>query len=385
MKARQYMPLILLAGHGIGALALLFYSFTQIDLALTLSRANVVQAVQRQFQYIGFFNRPLSTVLYLGILIWLFVWYVFTVWATVKQRLSAGQIWRLVGAVTFLLVFSYPAFSYDIFNYMFSAKTVVFYHKNPYVVIPLEFTGYEPWLSFMRWTHLPTAYTPLWILLTLPFYVLGLGTFILTLWSFKILAALFYLGTVLGIKRFLDRAAPKYALTGMIVFALNPLVLVESLVSAHNDIVMMCLAVWGLVLLQERKRFSGLLVVSLSVAMKLMTVFLLPVFVLKWKRWMLLMLMFTGFVLVQFQRSVLPWYFLWVIPFVALLPESVPVFIVSLGFSIGLLLRYAAPIYYGNWNAPVPTIELWVTWIPVGIAVLLAAVWFIIQKFRLAK
>lgn len=384
MKARLTMPLLLLAGFGIGAFALLLYSFTQIDLSLTMSRVSVVQALQQQFQYIGFFNRPLSTGIYLGILFWLCSWYVLAIVRSRKHQLTSRQAWQIIGVVTVVLVLSYPAFSYDIFNYMFTAKTVVFYQKNPYQVIPLDFTGFEPWLSFMRWTHLPSAYTPLWIVLTLPFYLFGLGTFILTLWSFKVLAALCYIGTVMGIKRYLDRAAPKHAVTGMLLFALNPLVLVESLVSAHNDIVMMCLAVWGIVLLQQRKRISAFFVLSLSVAMKLMTVLLLPLAFIPWKRWMPLALMSVGFILVQFQRNVLPWYFLWVIPFVAFIPESVPLFLVTLGFTVGLLLRYAAPIYFGNWNAPVPTIELWVTWVPVAVSICSAALW-LLMKPRVRK
>ena len=46
-----------------------------------------------------------------------------------------------------------------------------------YSVIPLDFTGFDPWIMFMRWTHLPSAYTPLWISLTIPLYLLSFGVF----------------------------------------------------------------------------------------------------------------------------------------------------------------------------------------------------------------
>ena len=93
--------------------------------------------------------------------------------------------------IIIVLVLSYPAFSYDIFNYMFTAKTVLLYHKNPYEVIPMQFISIDPWVNVMRWIHLPSAYTPIWILLSLPAYFFGFGTFLLILWNFKIIAAFF--------------------------------------------------------------------------------------------------------------------------------------------------------------------------------------------------
>ena len=54
---------------------LFLYSFTQIDLGLTLTRASFWQPIQRTFQQIGYFQRPLSTIFYLLILAALFGFY----------------------------------------------------------------------------------------------------------------------------------------------------------------------------------------------------------------------------------------------------------------------------------------------------------------------
>lgn len=366
------MVWLLSAGTVLGTVGLFLYSYTQIDLALTLSRAGLVQLLQRQFQYVGFFNRPLSTGIYLSLLLWWFILYGLAVVAAARQWIGRRQVWYLIAVMSGGLLLSYPAFSYDIYNYIFTAKTVLYYGKNPYEVIPLDFAGFEPMLSFMRWTHLPSAYTPLWILLTLPFYLLGFGTLLLTVWSFKLIGVLGYLAAAWGITRILDKTLPKKTVMGLTIFAFNPLIIIESLVSAHNDIVMMAIAIWAVVLLQRRRMWSAWWVMSVSVALKLMTVFLLPAFFLPWKRLTLFALMMAAFMAVQFQRDVLPWYFVWVVPFVALLPESLPVFLLSSGFSLGLLLRYAPPLYFGNWDAPVPALNLWLTWIPAGIGTVLA-------------
>jgi len=50
---------------------------------------------------------------------------------------------------------------------------------------------------------------------------------------------------------------------------------------------------------------------------------------------------------------------------------------VSIGLSLGLLLRYAPFLYYGYWNAPVPTIKFWATVIP---AVLFFLAWYFSKK-----
>lgn len=354
-------------GYAVASFLLFFYSYTQVDLNLTLSRVNIFQTIQKAFQHIGYFERPLSTGLYVGILAIFFTLYFFAI--SNIQRLSERSFWKIVTTLVIILVFSYPAFSYDFFNYMFTAKTVLVYHKNPYDVIPLQFAGIEPWLTFMRWTHLPSAYTPLWILLTLPSYLLGFGIFLLILFNIKLLVAGFYLLAVWAVGKIIEYRQPKRKILGMAIFALNPLIIIESLVSSHNDIVMMGIAMVAMVLYLQKRKLRSFFVLAISAALKLMTIFLIPVYLLKWNRLYALIAIVTGFILVIFQREVLPWYWVWVMPFVALLPERKSITIVSAGVSLGLLLRYAPYLYYGHWDAPVPTIKLWVTLTPIAISI----------------
>src|SRR3989344_5171802 len=163
----------------IASLLLFLYSYTQTDLNMTLSRVGILQAVQKVFQNIGYYQRPLSMWLYLGLLVILFAVYGKILAHIRNNKIDEKQFWRIVLVTSAILLFSYPAFSYDMFNYMFTAKTVVVYHQNPYEVIPLQFSDIDVWTNFMRWTHLPSAYTPFWIALTVPAYILGFG-FLLT-------------------------------------------------------------------------------------------------------------------------------------------------------------------------------------------------------------
>jgi len=356
---------ILILLYIVATFCLFLYSYTQVDLGMTLSRVTVWQVLQKNFQYIGYFNRPLSTTLYLIIIAVFFILYGFVLAFIRNHKLHLGDVLLILAILVVAGIFSYPAFSYDFFNYLFTAKTVLVYHKNPYIVTPLQFTGVEPWLSFMHWTHLPTAYTPLWILVTIPFYILGFGYFLLLMWNLKIAFAGAYICTAFGIYRILKKGNRDMALLGMMVFACNPLIIIECLISPHNDILMMMLVVWSIVFYRQGRRWLSWVMLSLSVAMKLMTIFCIPAFFFRWNRKIALVCMTIGLAAVLTQRDILAWYWVWIMPFLSIFPESTPLITLAGGVSLGLVLRYAPFLYFGSWDKPVPTFELLGTWIPI--------------------
>lgn len=373
---RRSFPILL---YLLAVIGLFFYSYTQVDLNLTISRINIFQTVQRAFQEIGYFQRPISTGFYLTLIGMLFICYAWIVYFVSHGGFSTKGFWKLVVLTAAILVFSYPAFSYDLFNYLFAAKEVLVYHKNPYGVTPQQFIAVDPWVLFMRWIHLPSAYSPLWIGLTLPFYLFGLGFFLPTLFSFKFIAAASYLVTIYSIGKTLEVVDKPRQLLGMALFAFNPLVLVEVLVSAHNDSVMMAAIIVAYYFYVRKKRLASYFFWSISVALKLMTIVLLPLFFVAWKRPRAVFLMTIGLLLVVSQREVLPWYLLWIIPFVALVPNSRSLVTITTGASLGLLLRYLPYIYLGNWDPPAAAWKWWLTMIPIGASFLIV---FLRRGFR---
>ena len=147
--------------------ALFIYSFTQVDLSLTLSKASVYQAIEKQLQYVGFFQRPVSAAIFSIIFILLFAFYFIFLRLAKNNKLTFKNVVILVAIVFFGLVFAYNAFSYDLFNYIFDVKILTFYHLNPYFFKPMDFAN-DPMLSFMRWTHRTYPYGPSWLVLTVP-------------------------------------------------------------------------------------------------------------------------------------------------------------------------------------------------------------------------
>ncbi len=256
---------LLIVGFYFVILSLFLYSYTQVDLSLTLSRVSIFQTVEKAFQYVGYFNRPLSTYLFLAIVCCMFIFY--GIFIAQSKKISVSTFWKMLIPITILLAFAYNAFSYDFFNYIFYTKIILHYHQNPYLVTALDFPK-DPMLSFMHWTHNTYPYGPFWLVLTVPLGFIGFNYFLATFFIFKLFTAACFLGTVYYIKKIMEKISPKDTAFVMVLYAFNPLVLIESLVSAHNDVAMLFLAVLGVYLLLKKRWLWGCIAIVLSALTK---------------------------------------------------------------------------------------------------------------------
>ena len=378
-------------GYLISIIGLFFYSFTQVDLSLTLSEWSVWQVIQGFFQNIGYFQRSLSGLLFVVIVSLLFIFYSLILYAVHKKKISKETIWFLIIATTIILNFSYNAFSYDLFNYIFDAKIVTFYNQNPYLHKAMDFPG-DPMLSFMHWTHRLFPYGPTWLALTVPLSI-GLEFFLPTFFLFKTLVSLSFLGTVFGIGKILQKTSLGNEVFGIAFFALNPLVVIEGLVSSHNDMVMMFFAVWAVYLLMNKKYIRSIMLLGLSVGVKFATVFIAPIFLLVYffaKRkiklnWevlfsILAISMILPILLASYRTNFQPWYLLNILPFASLVSRKYYFFIPAIVLSLFSLLHYLPFLYLGNWDKPVPAILFWITTSSIFISVFLVAIWFLRQR-----
>lgn len=368
--------------YGLIAAILTLYSYTQVDLNLTLSHFSIWQSIQKLFQYVGFYERPISAWIYISIIAIFFILYLILIILSKKYYFSPNFIWKIILMTGIILVFSYPAFSYDIYNYVFSAKTIVVYGLNPYTFKPIELSGIDPWLNFMRWIHLTSAYTPLWIGFTVPIYIIGNNIFLITLFLFKFCLFGFYLLTSRFIQKVLETIKGNHVATGMIIFSLNPLVLIESIVSPHNDIMLSAFMLLSLYLYLNQKKYLSLLSLAVSIAAKLVTIGLLPIFLVRWNRKISLYIMFILMIAAFWKKEILPWYGLWVIPLAAVnqLDNYLLIFITTI--SLGLLLRYFPFLYFGDYSSVSNQLRDQLFYSSVGLGVFLAIITKIIS-FRL--
>lgn len=364
--------------------ALFFYSFTQIDLSLTFANFPLLHSIEMGFKQIGYFNRPLSTLIYILIISAMMLYFIYFLRLSLQKKLKIKFVWTIIGISSILLAFSYVAFSHDLFNYIFDAKIITYYHQNPYAHKALDFPA-DPMLSFMHWTHRLYPYGPVWLGLTVPISFAGLNIFLLNFFLFKFLIMIFYVGSVYFIYKINKKINPGAEIFNTVFFALNPLIIIESLVSSHNDIVMVFFALFGIYLYFLDRKILSILILFLSSQVKIPTLALLFPFglallsfkIFKFTSERLIQLSVLVMIFIFFaaltKYELQPWYLLWILPFVSLLKPNKYIVSISIGASVGVLLRYVFFLYLGNWDEVLYRNILTIA--PILISIIVAFVW----------
>jgi len=309
----------------------------------------------------AFSNRSLTTIFYTLFILIFFIFYGIFVYFGVKKKISLKEISVLFGITVVVLLLSYPAMlSYDIFNYIATSKVLFFYHENPYIVMPIEFMG-DPLLAFTHAANKIALYGPVWITLTGIPYFLGFGNFIINLFALKFLAGVFYLTTIFIVWKISKN------IISLILVAFNPLIVIETLISGHNDIVMIFLALLSFFLLAKKKIFLATLFFASAIFIKYTTALLLPVFLfIVWKTitrkeihfekifYYSSLLMYIAFLLSPIREEIYPWYAIWFLSFVFLVPNKKILLHTSIAFSFSLLFRYTPYMLTGTYAGLTP-------------------------------
>lgn len=319
--------------------------------------------------YSGFYSvhRNLASLVYLLLLMAMFGVYILILKNT--SRVEYQKRFLLFMAV--VGIFSYPAiFSYDIFNYIATAKVAFFYFENPYIIMPIEFTQ-DPILQFTHAANKLALYGPVWIILTGVPFILSSGNYLMSIILFKLLTVSFFLGTVLLIWKITKN---KFS---VLFFSLNPLVLIETFISSHNDIVMMFLALLSFYFLTSKKIIYAILFLILSILIKYAAIFLLPVFIytlyklfngmsIDWRKiWLFAFIsMFIIFIFSFLREEIYPWYAIWPMTFLALIPEKKNLIIIFIALTFGLMLRYVPFMLIGTHFGITPISKTVLTFIP---------------------
>jgi len=177
----------------------------------------------------------------------------------------------------------------------------------------------------------------------------------------KLFIAAFWLGQLWILQKLVRRLFPQEPWRFWL-FALNPLVLIETLINGHNDVVMMFLALLSYWFFINSKKFRSLLFLLLSASIKYVTIVLLPLFSLRDLRGVssqaekidLPTLFSVALLLVMFIRpgQLHSWYLIWAFSFAVL---AKPKWLISIftALTIGAVLRYAPYLYFGHWDPPV--------------------------------
>lgn len=348
---------LIIFGYCLFLLLFSVYTYSQIDLNLTLSGNPFYQLFQNKLIYLGYYNRPLSALIYILLIIISFIFYFLFIKASEVKNFHFKKIFipLIIINIIFALV-SYPAFSHDFFNYLFDARIAAWYHLNPYFYKALDFPD-DLWIRFMHWTHRTYPYGPVWLLITLPFSFLGFGKFVITVVLFKIMFSLSYLANSYLVWLISGNINKEYQNKAAIMYAFNPLIIIESLVSPHNESLMLSFLLLSFYfILVKKSKASALIWLIFSAGVKFVTAVLFPLYLIKKIFHNNKLFLQSAFVLLLvplgleiFYREAYPWYFIPLVGVGALI-HSTFYYKIIVSVSLGALLRYSFFLYYGEYN-----------------------------------
>ena len=345
-----------------------------------------------------FHNSQLLTVTYLALTTSLFALYFFFLRVLPDKKIEWGKMILFSGLLMLPLLLSYNALSHDVFNYIFNAKMVVVYHANPHHEVALNFPQ-DDWTRFMHNTHTTAPYGYGWTAVSLVPFLLGLQKFVPTWLLFRFFSVISIVLTVLTLQFFSQRWR-KVSVTvhELAFFLFNPLLLIEVISNAHNDLWMMSPALASLALAlpsaTELKKsrtllriLTSLLLLLFSISIKFGTAVLIPVwfFLITQKFWLRHWLRGSTWILEHLPelaslalflplltdraQQFHPWYLTWVLVWVPLMRwkwwrNAVLV------LSLSSLWRYTPWLLTGFFTDQVIAQQKMITWIPFGLYLL---------------
>ena len=375
-----------------GFISLCVYSFSRVDLNLTLFNFPFYLNFQSLMTEFGYYQRGWASLIYGLLIIVVFVSYLKLV-RSCEPKFTKKLLWLLI-----LGILAYPMFSYDIFNYIFNAKMVWVYQANPHVQTASQFSQ-DLWLRFMHNIHTPAPYAYGWTLISLIPGILTLTNNLkISLWGMKLFIAFFWLGQLWILAKLIKKYFPSGKENWRwFLFVLNPLVLMETLIIGHNDVVMMFWVLVSLWFLLKAKKYASkdflasLVFLGISTSIKYATIILLPLYFIKLlpdvvssslkTKGRFLMKAIKNFdfffwgaiflVLVMFTRldQLHSWYLIWGFSLVVL-SKSRWLIALFTALAFGALLRYMPYIFYGTWDPPVYLLRN-VIWLGVGLILVL--------------
>lgn len=364
------------------------FSFSQTDSNLIYFQNQIFIFFQENLWKLGNQYRSIGALIYFLLIVLLFFIYIKIINQIKANKISLKKVnYALIISIIFL-VFSNPALSHDIFNYIFNAKMVLTYQVNPHTQTALEFSQ-DPWTMYMRNTHTSAPYGYGWTLLSLIPAFLSFNKLKLNIFLFKVFIGGFF-GLLLYMQsktqKILDTKNKKYLLYA---FALNPLVLIETFSNGHNDVVMMALlmtAVYLFYSLKTKKKYLlmiiPLLAFLMSISIKFASITLIGGVSLWWLSKKKIsfggsnVLASSSPLLITRSQQFLPWYLMWPFSFLPIVKEKF-IQIILLAFSFSSMMRYIPGLYLPIHEKPISNtqfrlLEIIITFsIPVIIMLLL--------------
>ncbi len=199
-------------------------------------------------------------------------------WRSPNARSLFPLLWGYAIAAGTMLVLIWPITSTDIFDYIFRGHMAAHYGANPYIQPPNRYRG-DPLFTYLGWPNAPSAYGPLWEMLSARMGALAGSSVWRNILLHKALALLTFLLCGAVIVRMTKERGAHAQLLGGLLWLASPLALWEIVAIGHNDgllVLSMLLAIWATTYGRHRWAAIALVVGALF---KFLPLILLPLVV----------------------------------------------------------------------------------------------------------
>jgi len=188
-----------------------------------------------------------------------------------------------------VLLNAYPGDSTDIFDYLFRGRMLAEYGHSPLAIVPAQVSGY-PFYAYVHWANNVDTYGPLWeyesgaiaVSVRMVAHLLGLRDIPLAFYiiGYRLLAICLAGLCGIPIAALVHQRNPQHVPAALLAWFWNPLLLTATAIGAHNDMLMLLLALIGLWFLQHQRWVLALLAVLLAAHVKITALLLLPLMLL---------------------------------------------------------------------------------------------------------
>lgn len=230
-----------------------------------------------------------QTIIYLIIISLLITVYFLIIKKRKQVFKDTKSIMKFILIVSLIFVFTVPMFSSDIFYYLGIGRLNSEYGQNPYYISMKQYVddndininsdtvmlqGYNSY-----WAQTTVVYGPIWTIICAIVAKLSLGNIDFGLFVFKMVNLTIHMLNCYYIYKLSKKNI------FVLLYGLNPFIILEGIVNVHNDIfVVLLLLVTLYFLIKKKKLFFSILFLSIATGIKYFTVLLLPFFIIYYYR-----------------------------------------------------------------------------------------------------
>ncbi len=149
-------------------------------------------------------------------------------WRAVAAVFAPAVVWSATAS------FMYPPYAVDLFHNLADSRLTWLYHLNPMLVAPMA----RPFAIGTSYGDQPSAYGPLWFLISFPAALLQPHSYLNSIVILKAWMDVFYIASAVVIFLAVRLWRPDRALFATALYLWNPFVIMRVLGDGHNDVVM---------------------------------------------------------------------------------------------------------------------------------------------------